>query len=118
MGACVAEAESAKEKTLPTPDTMVMLDVTSPDGTVSELVVADGDLATVKMDEEHIFGFTPKISGANAVTVNVAALEMGDKPHWNKLETVKVAGEEAVATKTKPSFSLKLEAIKKVASTK
>jgi hypothetical protein len=124
LGACASSGAGtavAKDKdgvkTLPTPDKVVMLGVGTPDGTKNELVVPDGDMATVKIDDDHVFGFTPRVAGSDAVDITVSALQTGEKPSWKEVEKVKVKEAAPASTKsTDPVFAIQLQGIKKAGS--
>jgi hypothetical protein len=96
---------------LKAPDRVVLLSVTLPDGTKSELAIPDGEPGTVKA-AEIVYAFVPKIGEGGTVMLTVMQLEPGEKPTWKELEKLAL-GATPVSTKTTPSFALKLDGIKK-----
>jgi hypothetical protein len=103
IGACAVL--SARQSTAQT--SMVVLELTLPNGATPQLRIADGGIGAVELPKLGRFGFTPMIQ-PNAAIVQVDVFDLGKTPHEKLGRAEVVPGGDVVQSETKPQFGIRV----------
>jgi hypothetical protein len=86
---------------------MVVLELTLPNGAMPQLRIADGGMGAVELPKLGKFGFTPMIQ-PNAAIIQVDVFDLGKTPHEKLGRAEAVPGGDVVQSETKPAFGIRV----------
>ena len=92
----------------------IRMQVTLPNGGTPQLVVKDGGMAALQIDNVGRFGFEATVDPANRDAVRVTVYDLAGRERTKMEDVVLPAGGGAVSTQTTPSFGLSIVNVRDV----
>ena len=90
----------------------VRMQIDLPNGGTPQLMVYEGEAATIQMNGDGNYGFVPNFAQGSESVVRVAVFDLATTPH-NRLGTVEVTvGGDPVKSDTSPAFSIRVLDVK------
>ena len=87
----------------------IHLEITLPNGAVTQVIVRDGEGASVRLSDRTAYGFVPTIrEGEKTSTVLVAIWVVDEIPNRQLGEVSVVPGGAAVTSETSPRFAIRV----------